>query len=54
VSANGHEIAKIASLPVSAAFLVSNEHFSPCSVTVTPTAQSAAVGLYTLTHAFLI
>jgi hypothetical protein len=54
VNAGGHEVAKIASLPVSAAFFVSTERFSLCSTVDARTRQSTLVALYTLTHAFLI
>jgi hypothetical protein len=52
--ASDHEFAKIASLPVAATVLVSGEHFGLASATDDRPAASAAVGLYILTHAFLI
>lgn len=54
VNTSGHEVAKIASLPVSTAFFVSSERFSLCSTMDARTRQSTAVAPYTLTHAFLI
>jgi hypothetical protein len=51
---SGHEIAKSASLPVSAFILFSNEHFNPHSTAGARASQFAAVALYARTHAFLI
>jgi len=54
VNNNGHEVARIASLPGSLAFFISNEHFRLRSAMEARTPQSAAVASYALTHAFLI
>ena len=54
VDPSGHEVAKIASLPVSAAFFVSRERFSLRSTVDARTAPSTTVAPYALTHAFLI
>jgi hypothetical protein len=50
----GHEVAKVAPLPVSTSFRVAAERLGVPLTANSDGSQSAVVGLYTLTHAFLI
>jgi hypothetical protein len=50
----GHEIVKVASLPVDAMFLADGEYLSLRSTARADTSLPSATGSYLLTHAFLI
>jgi hypothetical protein len=50
----GHEIVKIASLPVDVMFLADGEYLSSRSTARADNTQPTAAGSYLLTHAFLI
>jgi hypothetical protein len=50
----GHEIVKVASLPMDARFLISGEYLNVPSTARADTSLRSAAGSYLLTHAFLI
>jgi hypothetical protein len=50
----GHEMAKIASMPMAVAFLGHGERFDPRSTARADASPSAIAAPYLLTHAFLI
>lgn len=50
----GHEIVKVASLPVDAMFLTDGEYLNVRSTARADTLPTTAAGSYLLTHAFLI
>jgi hypothetical protein len=51
---NGHEIVKVASLPVDAMFLAGGEYLTVRSTAKADTSPRSAADSYLLTHAFLI
>ncbi len=51
---NGHEIVKVASLPVDAMFLAGGEYFNVRSAARADISLPSAADSYLLTHAFLI
>jgi len=50
----GHEMAKIASMPMALTFLSHGVHFDPRSTARADASPSAIAAPYLLTHAFLI